>query len=279
MTGAVLRIAFGVLACTLLAVAYVPLGSGALPRASDSPSVSSNWAGYVATGPGSTAMVASPSMAYSDVTGQWVEPTATCSGVPTSVAVWVGLGGYSVNSTKLEQAGTSADCSANGTASYYAWYELVPADSVNIDLKIFPGDVIASSVVINGSEVLVQITDRTRRTRFTRHLTMNAPDVSSAEWIAEAPAECMGSNACQQFALTDFDSVTFTRTYAIGNTVPGTITDPTWTATAMELVPSAHRFFGASFKSTSDALSAGASPLALSPDGNGFTIDWEPSAG
>ena len=41
-------------------------------------SVSANWAGYVAVGPGSTSATASPTMKYTDVTGQWVQPTVNC---------------------------------------------------------------------------------------------------------------------------------------------------------------------------------------------------------
>ena len=48
----------------------------------------------------------------------------------TSLAIWVGLGGYSLTSGELEQIGTEADCDAHGRASYYVWYELVPADPV-----------------------------------------------------------------------------------------------------------------------------------------------------
>ena len=159
--------------------------------------ISSNWAGYVVTGIGSTPTTASPSMSYTDVTGQWVQPRATCTpGMATSVAIWVGLGGYSESSQDLEQTGTSADCSASGKPSYYIWYELVPADSVNLKVKIRPGDVIASSVVVNGTDILVQVNDRTRRVRFTKHLTMASPDLSSAEWITEAPSQCGSSGFC-----------------------------------------------------------------------------------
>jgi hypothetical protein len=80
-----------VLAAALL-VAAVVAGSADATRTD----VSSNWAGYVATGIGSTASTAAASMAYTDVTGQWVQPRAICKrGIPTSVAIWVGLGGYS----------------------------------------------------------------------------------------------------------------------------------------------------------------------------------------
>jgi hypothetical protein len=236
--------------------------------------VSSNWAGYVATGAGSTATTASSSMSYTDVTGQWVQPKATCDGAPSSVAVWVGLGGYSVSSRALEQAGTSADCHPDGTVSYYAWYELVPANSVTIKFRINPGDTVAAAVVVNGSKVLVQITDRTRGTRFTKRLTMSAPDLSSAEWIAEAPSECDANDDCQQVPLTDFDTVSFTRTFATGNDLGGTITSPNWTATAIQLVPHAHRVFGGRDPSANLAP-AGAMPVGLAADGSGFTVEWQ----
>jgi len=236
--------------------------------------VSANWAGYVVTGPGSTLTTASPTMSYTDVTGQWTEPKATCGNTETSVALWVGLGGYSINARNLEQAGTSADCSAGGKPSYYAWYELVPANSVNIKLKIFPGDTVASTVLVNGSDVLVQITDRTRGTRFTKHLMMATPDLTSAEWIVEAPAECTSVTACHQLPLTNFDNVTFTRTFAIGNTTPGTITSTSWLTNPIELVPHAERSFGSNGTDNAD-MAAGATPVGIAPDGSGFTVDWE----
>ena len=108
--------------------------------------ISSNWSGYAITGVGSTANTAVTSMSFTDVTGTWTQPTATCTpGSSTSAALWVGLGGYTVGSNSLEQTGTSADCNGHGKATYYAWYELVPADSVTIKLKIFPGDTVTST--------------------------------------------------------------------------------------------------------------------------------------
>ena len=239
--------------------------------------ISSNWSGYVAAGPGSTATTASPAMTYTDVTGQWVEPTAACvPGSPSSVAIWVGLGGYSESSSDLEQAGTSADCGPNGSPSYYAWYELVPANSVTVKaLQIFPGDVISSAVVIDGTSVVVQVTDRTRKTRFTRHLTMSSPDQTSAEWIVEAPTQCNGGTSCRQLALTNFGSIAFGHTYAIGNGISGTISSPGWIATALQLVPAGSRYFG-SVNGTDQATGgpgAGTSPLAAA--GKGFTVTWQ----
>lgn len=214
-------------------------------------------------------------MSFTDVTGQWREPKATCSGKPTSVAVWVGLGGYSVTANALEQAGTSADCHANGTASYYAWYELVPADSVTVDLKVNPGDVIAASVVVNGTDILVQVIDRSRKTRFTKHLTMAVPDLTSAEWVAEAPAECGSFNQCRQLALTNFGSIAFGRSYAKGNGISGTISSPSWVSTDLQLIPHSSPLFGARDNTATDPSDAGASTSTLNSSGRGFSMTWQ----
>ena len=235
--------------------------------------VSSNWSGYALTGVGSTANVASTSMSFTDVTGTWVQPTATCTpGQSTSAAIWVGLGGYTVGSNSLEQTGTSADCSSTGKATYYAWYELVPATSVTLKLKILPGDTVTSTVLINGTDVLVQVKNRTRHTTFTKHLKMATPDLTSAEWIAEAPSECNVTGFCRTVPLTNFGSVTFSKIAALGNGQGGTLTGPGWEATPIQLVPRARRFFGDVNASASST--AGASPANLTADGSGFTVNW-----
>jgi hypothetical protein len=87
---------------------------------------SSNWAGYSIT-----ALPDTPPMTFTDVTGTWVEPRATCvANSTTSAAFWVGLGGNDPASAGLEQLGTSVDCDAAGKATYSAWWEIVPAASV-----------------------------------------------------------------------------------------------------------------------------------------------------
>jgi hypothetical protein len=235
--------------------------------------ISSNWSGYAVTGVGSTANTAVTSMSFTDVTGTWTQPAATCTagGRSTSAAIWVGLGGYTVGSNSLEQTGTSADCDANGKATYYAWYELVPADSVTIKLKIFPGDTITSTVLIKGTDVLVQVKNRTRHTVFTKHLPMANPDLTSAEWIAEAPSECTVS-FCRTVPLTNFGSVTFSKIAALGNGQGGRLNGPGWEATPIQLVPRSRRFFGD--VNASSTSTAGANPGGASTDGSSFTVNW-----
>ena len=141
--------------------------------------VSSNWSGYAVTG-----------TTFRSVSGSWVQPAASCTSstaTTTASAFWVGLGGDSSSSKALEQTGTEADCLADGTVRYSAWYELVPASSVRVRLAVAAGDRIAGSVKASGRSVTVELRDLTTGTSFRKTLTMATPDTSSAEWIAEAP--------------------------------------------------------------------------------------------
>jgi Peptidase A4 family len=260
-----------VAACGALAVA------AALAAPTAGIDVSSNWSGYAVTGVGSTATVASTSMSFSDVTGTWTQPAAACTpGQSTSAAIWVGLGGYTVGSNALEQTGTAADCNSSGKATYYAWYELVPATSVTLKLKVFPGDKITSTVLVKGTDVLVQVKNRTRHTSFTKHLQMQDPDLTSAEWIAEAPSECTATGLCRTVPLTNFGSVTFSKIATLGNGQGGTLSGPGWESTPIQLVPRARRFFGD--VNASATSTAGASPTSLSSDGSAFTVNWVANA-
>ncbi len=192
---------------------------------------SSNWAGYAVT-------PVDPAAAYSTVSGSWTQPAAKCTArsAATYAAFWVGLGGYSSTSQALEQTGTESDCNARGVATYSAWYELVPAGPVSVNLTVKPGDVITASVAVTGQSVTVSLVDTTRGTSFSKVLTMTAPDVSSAEWIAEAPSTCGESGSCRPLPLTNFGSAAFTSssaTTAAGHT--GSISDPAWNAAAITL--------------------------------------------
>jgi hypothetical protein len=233
-----------------------------------SQSVSSNWSGYALED------TAGVGLQFTSITGTWRQPKATCqAGTTGASAFWVGIGGESDASTGLEQTGTSADCNSDGTARYYAWYELLPAAAVEVPLKVKPGDLITTSVNINGTSVLVQIKNRTRKTSFTKALTSDAPDLTSAEWIAEAPSSCNALNRCTVLPLANFGTVTFTKAATIASAHPGTIADPTWSNVSIKLVPDSSGQFSRLGTST-----AGALPGALSADGRSFPVTWVPTA-
>jgi hypothetical protein len=236
--------------------------------------VSANWAGYVITGAYTS---------YTSVTGTWKQPQITCTASDggASSAFWVGLGGYYTSSQSLEQIGTSADCSAAGKATYYAWYELVPQGSVTIsDFPVSAGDVITTSVNVvgDGSSVLLQLKNRTTRKTFTKTLPFASVDSSSAEWVAEAPSAC-NQYRCRQLSLSNFGSVQFTKVAALGNSIGGTLTSNAgWTSTAISLVPTQRAGFfpGPDRFSTAASSPAGATTSAPTTDGRGFTVSWAP---
>ena len=103
------------------AAATLAVAGSTIGTASAGTAVSSNWSGYAVSG-----------ATFATVSGAWTQPAADCSSASsiTASAFWVGLGGNSETSNALEQTGTEADCNADGNATYSAWYELVPAASV-----------------------------------------------------------------------------------------------------------------------------------------------------
>jgi hypothetical protein len=242
---------------------------GAVPAASAASDVqqasSGNWSGYVIGGS------SSPSK-FSSVSGSWVQPTAKCTNGQSYGAFWVGLGGAG-QTEALEQAGTEADCTSGGAASYFAWYELVPSAPVQLDLAVHAGDHMSSKVSVDGSSVTVVVSDQTTGQSVSRTLQMSDPDTSSAEWIAEAPSACdQTASNCQPLNLTDFGTVTFTNASATstdGHT--GTISDSDWSAAAVQLSPGAA---GGGPDFTSSESAAGATPSSLSSDGSSFSVAW-----
>jgi len=243
--------------------------ANALATASPETVASSNWAGYVvgATGAGTSAPTT-----FTSVSSQWVQPAVTCAaGESSYAAFWVGLGGASDTSQALEQIGTSSDCRA-GTAAYSMWYELVPAASVKIKFKVFPGNVIAASVKVNGTQATLQIKNLTRRTKFTKKLRSSAPDLSSAEWIAEAPSACSNSGRCIQLPLANFGTIFFSRAATTAAGHVGTIEDPNWALTAFNLIEEPSVLAGPIAAQTSPN---GAAPSSLSSNGASFAIAWQ----
>jgi len=241
----------GVGALVLSAAALLSPGIAA---AASSTAVSSNWAGYVATG-----------TRFSSVSGTWRQPTATCtSGRQTYSATWVGLGGYREGASSLEQIGTDADCSRSGRPTYSSWLELLPADSVSLSLKIRPGDQISASVTVRHRHVTLRVRNLTTGKRFSTTRHAKSVDVSSAEWIVEAPSLCSDKGGCQTLPLTNFGSVAVASASATAHGHTGQISDPAWSATELELRQSA-------FASRRGLVSA--TPSSLSSTG-AFTVSW-----
>jgi hypothetical protein len=153
---------------------------------------------------------------------------------------------------------------------------------VKLNLKVEPGNTITASVnaIDRGTTIEVQLINRSRHMRVTKFLPFAAPDLSSAEWITEAPAAC-SQTSCRIQPLADFGSVSFTKIAALGNGYGGTLTDPAWSTAGIELEPdgSYHSYFPGpdSFGSSPDST-AGATPGALTLTGNSFSVAWEANA-
>jgi hypothetical protein len=248
----------------LAAAALAP--SATADTVSTGSSVSSNWAGYRAE--------TQDGNGFTRVAGSWTEPSADCSTSSGHASFWVGLGGSGANdseSDSLEQAGTAVDCDASGNATHTAWYELLPAAPVQLDLKVSAGDHMSSSVTINGSAVTITVSDSTTGQSTTKNLTMpNQPDVSTAEWIAEAPSHCDNTSGCQPLTLANFGKVSFTNASATASGHTGTISDSAWTSQPITLSPGG----GVTDVSASDSSSGGAQPTDLSSDGSSFSVSY-----
>jgi Peptidase A4 family len=246
----------------LLAVAaLLALGAPTGASASSWATTSSNWAGYATSHPG---------VSFRHVSGTWVAPAAHCgSGGRRYSAVWLGLGGLHTTARALEQVGTEADC-AGGKGYYSAWYEIVPAAPVKLGLTVRPGDTMSAGVAVSGRSVTLFIADRTRGTSFTKHLDVARVDVSSAEWIVEAPSSCGDSGFCHALPLANFGTTSFSSvkaTSATGHT--GTISDPAWSSVAITLSTRAR-----GLRFTTDQGSGTAAPANLSPAGDAFAVTY-----
>jgi hypothetical protein len=105
---------------------------------------------------------------------------------------------------------------------------------------------------------------------------MSNPDVSSAEWIAEAPSTCnQGVSDCTPLSLADFGTVQFSGASATttdGHT--GTISDSDWSTAAVQLSPGASQSGFGEAQFASYQGSAGATPSSLSSDGSSFSVAY-----
>jgi hypothetical protein len=234
--------------------------------------ISSNWSGYALTS-------ADPetSTSFTDVTGTWIQPKVSCTvGRSDAVAFWVGLGGDNESSQALEQLGTAAECHGLSTKPIYSvWWEIIPAASVPVRMKLSPGDRITAAVVVNGTRVTMSLKDVTRGTRFSKSVTVSQVDTASAEWIVEAPSNCNAVGDCTVVPLTRFGAVTFSNVATIGDGVADTLASATWALSPITLITGTPGgFFGNQSGVTSGE---GAVPSDITADGRGFTVTWQPN--
>jgi hypothetical protein len=247
-------------ACVFLAAPAFATEPAAAAASNSVPS--QNWSGYAAHGDGAK---------FSTVSAHWRMPAADCvKGEQSFSSFWVGIGGYSLTSTALEQDGAELDCNADGTESLSAWYELLPAGPHTVKMTVKAGDLISATVHVVGHEVTMKLSDLTRHESFSKTVTASDIDTSSAEWITEAPSDCSSDTNCTVLALADFGAVRFsnaTATTTAGNT--SGIKTAHWTTTKLLL--------GYEKKDTefiADSSTANATPSALTADSTAFEVTW-----
>lgn len=200
---------------------------------------STNWGGYAAL----TSLSSPQSGAVSDVKGTWIVPEVHAStSSKTYSAAWVGIDGYS--SKTVEQLGTESDW-LNGSASYYAWFEMYPKRAYLISgFAVHPGDVISAEVkYIGSSKFVLSMTNTTTGQTFSTTQKAGNASRSSAEWIVEPPY------AGGVLPLADFGTMSFSDCTATINGVTGPIGDTHWQNDAITMQTS-----GGTVKATPSAL-------------------------
>lgn len=249
----------GRIAATVVLVAGLVLAPAALADST----TSSNWAGYAVHHAG---------VSFRSVRAAWEEPTVTCTaGQRTFSSYWVGLGGFNPSSQDIEQLGTEADCTRFGAPKYTAWYELLPAPSRPIRLAIHAGDLVTASTTVAGHVVSFSLRDVTTGQAFAKALPAASVDISSAEWIVEAPSDCVSSSECVTLPLADFDSTSFLDATAQGSRGHwGSISHAGWDSTRITLDAPGQRFVTAGAAAVAGTASTG----PLSWGGEAFTVSY-----
>jgi Peptidase A4 family len=176
--------------------------------ADTSASSSFNWSGY--------ADAAKTANTFTKVSGQWKTPKVRCTREDTLTSEWVGIDGYT-NST-VEQDGTLSWCYL-GQATYFTWYEMYPAGTIEVGNSLRPGDKIAASVTRTGTSYKLALTDFSHPVNsFSTTQTCTTCQNTSAEWIAERPAFAIGIAP-----LADYDTWTLSNASQTAGGKTGTI--------------------------------------------------------
>ncbi len=140
---------------------------------------STNWSGY--------ALSSATNGTYHAISGQWVVPAVLAGHGSTYSSSWIGIDGF--NNSSLIQTGTEQDYS-QGSAHYYAWWEILPAAETKISpsqYPVQPGDHMSANIKNNGNGTwTITLADSTENWSFTTTQSYSGPG-TSAEWIEEAP--------------------------------------------------------------------------------------------
>jgi len=138
---------------------------------------STNWSGYAASGSAGS---------FTNVAGTWTQPSVQCNSQSTYSAYWVGIDGDTTST--VEQLGTEGDCS-NGSARYYAWFEMYPHPGYYAPITVTPGHSYHASVSFVGAgSYRLTLADTNTGQSFATTQKLPSAKRASAEAIVEAPS-------------------------------------------------------------------------------------------
>lgn len=226
---------------------------GTLQRGPNFEIVTGNWAGYEVANfqTGQKYLAAKSSWTVAPITYSDTGPEDS----DQYAATWVGIGGYCTDAfctgadNTLIQLGTQSEVAQDGTATYGAWYEMLPQPPVAIPLAINPGDQITASLACVGACVgnkqpwALTMTNQSTHQSWSRTVAYSSSQLS-AEWIEEAPV--MGGI----LPLAQFTVAPFTATSANGDTPTidqgdnGILMCDPWGELALISDPAAYNAFG-----------------------------------
>ncbi len=195
------------------------------PRVRANANQSSNWFGY------NQGTLEQGGKQFNSISGDWTVPTATQHASADEFSSdWIGIGGgcidagCTVGDSTLIQTGTEQDVSS-GTATYGAWWELIPGPSIAItNMTVRPGDQMhadISEVVAGANLWTITLRNVTRNQTFTQTVPYTSTH-ATAEWIEETPL-IIGTGAGFA-ALPNLTRVPFTN--AKTNGAPANLTAP-----------------------------------------------------
>lgn len=169
---------------------------------------STNWAGAVLVSSGFTEVSASFIVPSPQIPSGGDQNTQYCA------TAWVGIDGDTC-STSILQTGVDF-CIQGGQVSYDAWYEWIPADSVDFSgISFNAGDSVSVSVVATSTTTgTATITNNSNGQSVTHTFTSSETTSSlcetNAEWIVE-DFTIISSDGQQSLApFANFGTVTFT---------------------------------------------------------------------
>jgi hypothetical protein len=231
---------------------------------------STNWSGYVLSNFQSGQTYSSGSASWTVPTATYQAPTVTTCHKTTHhnwqsqtscfnqdldaeySASWVGIGGScedancDTSDSTLIQLGTEQDAASDGSTQYYAWYELLPADSIEITsaatsnnpfchhcggapLPVQPGDSMSASLTCQSNcepgksqTWLLSMSDKTQNWTWSTTVTYKST-LASVEWIQEAPTGNAGVLPLSDYGKVTFDPTDDGANPGIANAANGTV--------------------------------------------------------